>query len=147
MYEMLVHTHSGLRWIVLLLMLMAIIKGFSGWNGQKKFSAGDKKVALFAMVSFHTQFLIGLILYFVSPVVTFSEGFMKIPVLRFYAVEHISLMVLAMIFITIGYSKSKKAVEDQGKFRKIAIWYLLTLILVLAAIPWPFRESLGGGWF
>ena len=143
---MLVHAHSGLRWVVLILMLMAIVQGFSGWNGQKQFSAGNKKVAMFAMISFHTQFLLGFVLYFISPMVSFAEGFMKDSTLRFYSVEHISLMVLAMIFVTVGYSKSKKAANDQGKFRKIAVWYLFALIFVLAAIPWPFRIATAA-WF
>ncbi|MCG8577646.1 MAG: hypothetical protein MI810_22385 [Flavobacteriales bacterium] len=146
MYDILVRAHSGWRWIVLILVLTAIFKAFQGRGAGKEFTAGDKKIALFAMVAFHIQFLVGLILYFLSPMVTFAEGFMKSTELRFYTMEHSVLMILAMVFITMGYSKSKKQTEDKAKFSKIAIFYTIALILVLAAIPWPFRIA-SAGWF
>jgi len=85
-------------------------------------------------------------LYFISPKVTLVEGFMKDTILRFYTVEHISLMLIAAIFITIGHSKSKKAEDSAAKFKKIAVFYTVTLLLVLVSIPWPFRIP-GAGWF
>ncbi|WP_421976715.1 cytochrome B [Roseivirga seohaensis] len=145
MYNGLLHAHSGLRWIVLILLLTAIFNAFS----KKKsgvWTAKDKKISLFAMVFTHVQLLIGLVLYFISPKVNFVEGFMKDDVLRFFAVEHILLMVVAIVLITIGHSKSKKAVTDAKKFGAIATFYLIGLILILASIPWPFR-NLGSGWF
>src|SRR5687768_17034536 len=148
MYNILVHAHSGWRWIVLILMLAAIIKAFSGWRGNKEFMAGDKKLAMFAMIAFHIQFLLGWILYFVSPkglAMTSVDGFMKVTAARFNALEHPLMMTIAMIVLTIGYGKAKRAAE--GKFKKIFIFYFITILLVLAAIPWPFREALGGKWF
>ena len=145
MYNGLLHAHSGLRWIVLILLLAAIFNAFS----KKKsgvWTAKDKKISLFAMIFTHVQFLIGLVLYFVSPKVNFVEGFMKDDVLRFFAVEHVLLMVVAIVFITVGHSKSKKAATDAGKFSAIAKFYLIGLVLILASIPWPFRD-LGSGWF
>lgn len=145
MYNGLVHAHSGLRWIVLILLIVSIFNAFS----KKKsgtYSEGDRKLALFAMISTHTQFLIGLILYFISPLVVFSGDSMKNTVLRFYLVEHISLMLVAIVLITIGHKKSKQAQESAAKFKAISIYYLIALILILASIPWPFRIE-GAGWF
>lgn len=148
--DILLHAHSGLRYVVLILLLLAIAQGFGGWSGQKPFTQGKRKVALFAMISCHIQLLIGLILYFMGPVGLASaqiEGFMKNSVARFWGMEHIAAMVIAIALITIGHSQSKKASSDQKKHRKIALFYTLGLILILASIPWPFRELLGRGWF
>ena len=119
-----IHGHSVWRWVVLILLLAAIFKAFMGWRGKKEFTSGDKKLAMFAMVAFHIQFLGGLILYFISPKVAFIEGFMKISMLLFFAMEHILLMSIAMILLTMGYSKSKKIVESDKKFKKIFVFYL-----------------------
>jgi len=145
MYNGLLHAHSGLRWVVLILLLAAIFNAFS----KKKtgvWTAKNKKIALFAMIFTHVQLIIGLVLYFISPKVSFAEGFMKDSVLRFYAIEHISLMLIAIALITVGYSKAKRATSDAKKFGSIATFYLIGLILILASIPWPFR-NLGAGWF
>lgn len=145
MYNGLLHAHSGLRYVVLALLLVAIFNAFSK-KKNSAWTAKDKKITLFAMIFTHIQLLIGLVLYFISPKVSFSEGFMQNDMLRFYAVEHLSLMIVAIALITIGYSKAKKAASDRKKFSAVATFYLIGLILILAAIPWPFRD-LGAGWF
>lgn len=145
MYNGLVHAHSGLRWVVLILLLVAIFNAFSK-KSSGQWTPKDKKITLFAMIFTHIQLLIGLVLYFISPLVEFSEGFMSNPVYRFYSVEHISLMLIAIALITVGYSKSKKATTDAKKFGAVATFYLIGLILILVSIPWPFRD-LGAGWF
>jgi len=145
MYNGLLHAHSGLRWVVLILLLVAIFNAFS----KKKsglYSEGDRKLALFTMISVHIQLLIGLVLYFISPLVVFSSESMGNTIQRFYLVEHISLMLVAIVLITIGHSKSKKAIADSKKFGAIATFYLIGLILILASIPWPFRIETAG-WF
>jgi len=145
MYNGLLHMHSGLRWVVLVLLIAAIYNAFS----KKKsgaWTAKDKKITLFAMVFTHIQLLAGLALYFTSEKVQFVEGFMKNPVYRFYAVEHVTLMLIAIALITVGYSKAKRAASDTKKFGAVATFYLIGLILILASIPWPFR-NLGAGWF
>lgn len=147
LYNILTKAHSGWRWVVLLLLLAAIIKMFMGMRKNSSYSAGDKKLAMFAMVAFHLQWTVGLILYFISPKVQFVEGMMKVTVLRFYAIEHLVAMSIAFILITIGYSKSKKKSEDKQKFKTTFIFYTIALIIILASIPWPFRTALGGGWF
>ncbi|WP_066756777.1 cytochrome B [Crocinitomix algicola] len=140
-------SHSGWRWIVLVLLITAVVKAHLGWKQNKNFKPSDKKLALFAMIAFHIQFLFGWVLYFFSPKVAFIAETMSIKILRFFTVEHSLIMTIAMVLITIGHSKSKKKETDTQKFRMIAIFYTLALILVLAGIPWPFRTDLAAGWF
>ena len=142
-----IHVHSVWRWVVLILLLAAIFMAFSGWRSKKEFKSAHKKLALFAMVAFHIQFLGGFILYFISPKVAFVSGFMKVTMLRFFAMEHILLMTLAMILLTMGYSKSKKIVENYKKFKVIFVFYLISLLIILASIPWPFRTALFSNWY
>ncbi len=141
--NILVSAHSGLRWIALVLLLLAISNAFTAKTYEKK----HRLVNMFAMISLHTQLLIGLVLYFTSDKVQFIEGWMKSPLLRFYGMEHLAGMLIAIVLVTIGHSKSKKASESSDKFKAIKLWYVLALILILAFIPWPFRTVLGAGWF
>ena len=146
MYSGLVHAHSGLRWFVLIFLVLALVKCISGWMGNKEFVEGDRKTALFALIFTHVQLLLGFGLYYISPKVSFAEGAIKVALTRFYTVEHMSMMVLAVILITVGYSTSKRAATSLAKHKRVAIWYGLGLLIILAAIPWPFR-GLGAGWF
>jgi hypothetical protein len=145
--RILISSHSGWRWIVLILIVAAVVKMHMGWKGKKAFTDGSRKLALFTMIAFHLQFLFGWILYFTSSKVGFFEGMMKDAMYRFFTVEHSLMMTIAMVLITIGYSKSKKKKTDTAKFKVIAVMYTIALVLILAAIPWPFREALGAGWF
>ncbi len=146
LYKILTASHSGWRWIVLILLVLAIFSAYRGWKKKAEFTPMDKKMAMFAMIAFHLQWTFGLVLYFISPKVQFVEGFMKNSMLRFYGMEHIVAMTIAFVLITIGYSKSKKVEDGPGKFKKIFVFYLIAFIIILASIPWPFREALGGGW-
>jgi hypothetical protein len=139
MYTGLTHAHSGWRWIVLILLLTAIFQAF--------FQSGKKtKLPLFAMIATHIQLVLGIILYFISPKVLFAAETMKVPLNRFYTVEHNTLMLLAIVLITLGYGKWKRADTVENSAKKVATYYLIGLILILAGIPWPFR-NLGAGWF
>ncbi len=147
MYNGLLHAHSGLRWVALILLVAAIInaaKSQSSGNYLKK----DKMINLFAMVMLHVQLLIGLGLYFLSPKVQFVEGWMKVSMYRFFGLEHILLMIVAIAVVTMGRSKAEKKLKGtRDKHRRILISYTIGLILILVSIPWPFREALGGSWF
>lgn len=141
---MLVHSHSGLRWLVLGLLLYAIYNALSGKNIYEK---RDKMINLFAMISLHIQLLLGLILYYTSGNVSFDSGWMKNAVTRFYGMEHLLGMLLAIIVVTIGRKMAEKQESPAQKNKKIAVWYTIGLVLILASIPWPFREALNGSWF
>jgi hypothetical protein len=143
MYEILKHTHSGLRWVALILILFAIYNSITA----KEFTKREKLINLFSMVSLHTQLLLGLVLYFISPRISFASGWMKDASFRFYGMEHLAGMLIAVALITIGYVKSKKGTSPAAIYKPIKLFYMIGLILILASIPWPFRANLGGGWF
>lgn len=144
MYNILLHLHSVNRWIVLIFIVLALVKAFSGWFGKKEYTPSDKKVALFALIFTHIQLLLGFGLYFISPLVSFEEGAIKNEILRFYTVEHFSMMIIAIALITIGFSLSKRASESITKFKRVAVFYLIGLLIMLSSIPWPFRISGAG---
>ncbi|WP_439585795.1 cytochrome B [Dyadobacter bucti] len=138
--NILIRAHSGLRYVVLGLLIAAIFIAYSNWRKSKD---GDSKVYLFALIATHTQLLIGLILYTMSPKVDFSLISEK--VFRFYSIEHVFMMVIAIVLITIGRVRSKK-LAGADKHRTILYFYAMALIIILVAIPWPFR-NLGSAWF
>lgn len=146
MYNGLLHAHSGLRWIVLVLIVWALFKSISGWMGRKEYEKSDRLAALLSLIFTHIQLLIGLVLYFISPKVSFESGVMESSVLRFYTVEHLTMMILAIALITFGFSSAKRLGESLDKHKRIAITYGIGLLIMLASIPWPFR-GLGAGWF
>ncbi len=138
MYTGLVHAHSGLRWVALLLLLAAVFVSISRWQGNKSFTEGNRKLYLFTLISVHLQLVLGLILYVISPKVNFDG--LSNRVVRFYTVEHIAIMLLAIVAITIGYSRSKRATSDTQKHRLVGILYGIGLLLILVGIPWAFRN-------
>ena len=146
MYNGLLHAHSGLRWIVLALLIWAIIQAITGFTSKREYKKSDRLSALLAMIFSHIQLLIGLVLYFISPKVAFAEGMMKNDVLRFFTMEHILMMAVGIILITIGFSTAKRTTDALSKHKKVMIYYGTGLLIILAGIPWPFRE-LGAGWF
>lgn len=150
MYIGLLHLHSALRYVVVILLIVAIIQAFAGWFGNKTFKPADKKLSLFTLIAVHTQLLIGLILYFISPVVqaAFNDmgAAMQDTQLRFWAVEHTATNIIGIALITIGYASAKRAYQDKAKFTRIAVFYLIGFILIMTAIPWPFNR-VSRGWF
>ncbi len=147
----LLHAHSGLRWVVLILMIATIAD--SAIRMYRPFKESERKLALFALISLHTQFLLGIILYILSPTMRsiFSghpEDIMGRSINRFWVVEHPLMMVLAVILVTVGYTRAKRQSEHWAKHRMTFFYYLAALLLILLSIPWPFREvGLGRGWF
>ena len=150
MYNGLVHLHSGLRWIILILILAAIINAAKS-QSSGRYEKKDKMLNLFAMISLHTQLLIGIVLYFINAKgrIDYSEGWMSNYSSRFYGMEHILAMIIGIVVITMGRSRAeKKMIGTRDKHRKILVTYTIGLIIILASIPWPFAfwKVLGGGW-
>lgn len=146
LYSILLQIHSVWRWVVLILLVWAIVSAFSKWRSGAAYTENDRKRGFFTATSTHIQLLLGLILYLMSPNVVFGAGTMKDPVLRFYTVEHILLMLIAVVLVSLGYSLVRKRKEDKAKFRTQFIFFLIGFIIILLSIPWPFREALGGAW-
>lgn len=150
MYTGLLHLHSTLRYVVLILLVVAVIKALINWQGKKDFRPGDKKIYLFTLIATHIQLLVGLVLYFVSPIVdqVYADfgAAMKNAMLRFWGIEHFVVMLIAIILITIGYSSSKRVAVAVAKHKRVAIFYLIGLVLILISIPWPF-SNVARPWF
>lgn len=134
MYTGLLHSHSSLRYIVLALMLLVILKATLGFLGNKPFDSFDKKLSLSLLISTHLQFILGLLLYFVSPLVQFNENTMKETTSRYWAVEHLIGMLLAVVLITVAHSTAKRMKEDLAKHKRLAIFNVLALLIIMATI-------------
>lgn len=140
----LIHAHSGLRWVFLVLILGSLLLALTN---KKVFGDKEKKFALFTMILAHLQFTIGIVLYFMSNKVRFSAETMSTSVLRFFTMEHILGMLIAIVLITIGRKKALLAETPEIANKKIVVFFGIGLIIILAMIPWPFRVNLGGAWF
>jgi hypothetical protein len=128
-----------------MLIIYAITNSIIGSIKKKKFGHSDQKISLLTLVAFHSQILVGIVLYISSPKVEFVKDMFQIEVLRFFTLEHGLLMLISATLITIGYSKAKRHNDSKGH-QNIFIFYLLALLIILWAIPWPFKTSLGGSW-
>ena len=148
MYAFVLAVHSILRWIVLFLMILALVRAYWGWFGKRNWTSTDRRVGIFYSVSLDIQLLLGLILYFgLSPITrsAFSDfgAALANTDLRFFVFEHFLMMVLAVIFAHLGVATAKRAAEPVLKHRRSAIWFSLSLIAMLLGMPW-FRPLLPG---
>jgi hypothetical protein len=145
-YQFTLHLHSILRYVALFLILWTIVNSIISLIKKHDFAKSDRFLALLTLIAIHTQIVIGLVLYILSPKVLFMKGVYGNALIRFFTMEHISIMLVAAIVLTIGYSKAKKQVDIRGH-KKIFVYYLIATILIFAAIPWPFMVNLGGSWY
>lgn len=136
MYEFLKEFHSGWAYVALVLLVVAVVNAFIGMFSKKEFTAKDRKIAIFGLIGTHTQLLIGLILYFVSPLGFASLGQMSDKALRLTSLEHPLINIIAITLITIGWTKHKKLTTSESKFKTFSIFYGLGLLLILSRIPW-----------
>jgi hypothetical protein len=141
MYIGFLHLHSTLRWLLLICLVITLIKYMAGWQGNQPWKKVDKILGLSLVVLTDLQLITGLTLYFfLSPITTMAlsnfGAAMKDAGIRFYAVEHFLMMVIALVLIHMGYARTKRAIPDQFKFRTASIFYLIALIIIFAAIPW-----------
>lgn len=132
--------HSYWAYIVVAVLIYAVINAIIGLTKKKEFTHKDFRLGLFTLITAHIQLLIGLGWYFMSPwykaLKTNGGEVMKDSATRLLAIEHPIMMILAIVLITIGWSKHKKQVKSESKFKTFAIYYGLALVLILARIPW-----------
>ncbi len=152
--EILVYIHSYLRWVVLALGLIVIAKAVMGLNGDRAFDKSDNSMGAAFLGSVHLQLILGLILYFAGDkglaLIQNADGgmgeVMKNALLRFWAVEHVTTMIIAAIVVTVGRSRSKKAATDKGKHQQAAIFFGIAMLLILIRVPWnqvPLFKGIG----
>jgi len=131
MYDILKHAHSGLRWVVLALLLYAIYNAYTGWKSSRVYGESDRKVNLFTMISAHVMLLLGLALWVMGGRYEINADVMKDAMLRFFAVEHFTLMLIAIVLITIGNGKAKRGATDLKRFKSSFWFFLIALIPVI----------------
>ena len=153
-YSFLLHLHSIGRWILLLLLLVAIFNSLVA--GQRPWIRTDARTGSILTITADIMLLVGLAIWYWGP-----RGYKLIDALgmnavmkdsynRFFAIEHITGMLIAIILIHIGKAQARKKISDRAKHRRTVIFYLIALIIILAMIPWPFRhigEQAGSHWY
>jgi len=151
-YNGLLHLHSFLRWVILILAVLAIYRSYTGMVSGRSFSESDRKTGLFLMIAAHTTLLVGLYLWITGPWglgnirnLGFGEV-MKSSVYRYFAVEHTVGMLIAIVLITLGRGVAKKNIPDASKHKKAFWLFLIALLIILATVPWPFRAGIGREW-
>jgi hypothetical protein len=130
-YEVLKNAHSGWRYVVILLLFAAFITALSGYIGRKEYTEGNRKLNVFALISTHIQLVLGLVLYFMND---WYKADSTTAIGRYWKMEHISIMLLAVILITIGNARSKKAVGSRLKYQSIFVYFGFALLLITVAI-------------
>lgn len=134
MYPTFLLLHSVIRYFVLIMLIVLIFKSLAGWMGKSAYTPGDNKISLFTLILTHTQFLVGIVLYFMSPSVQFSAQTMKDPSARYWTVEHILMMLIAVVLITVGRSTSKKIADGTARHRRLFILNAIALVIILVGI-------------
>lgn len=134
MYQALLYTHSFLRFLVLLLLIIVIVKAFLGMSGKRAFGKTDNLLSLSLFSVTHTQLLVGILLYFTSTWVVFGGDTMKDANLRYWTVEHASMMLIAIVLITMARTTLKKMSDDFAKHRRLLYFNGLALLIILMAI-------------
>jgi hypothetical protein len=149
MHPAFLHTHNALRWLVLIAGVLTVLQAVKGLKGDRPY-AGARRTGVLFMASLHLQLIIGLVLFVVSPYVQQAMGnmsaTMKDPGTRFLIAEHPTLMVIAVVVATVGSIVAKNATDDAARHRKLLTFTVVTLLLLLAGIPWqrPLMPGMGG---
>jgi NADH:ubiquinone oxidoreductase subunit 2 (subunit N) len=135
MYHFIQKFHSGWAYLALLLLLISVINAAVGLFTKKDFKPLDRKISLFGLIAVHIQLVMGFLVYFLSPIGFALLGNMETSA-RLTSLEHPLTNIIAIVLITIGWSKHKKALSDEAKFKSIALFYGIGLLLILSRIPW-----------
>jgi uncharacterized membrane protein YozB (DUF420 family) len=148
-YLIVVNLHSILRWVIGLLALLSIVRAANGLSFKRGYTQTDSKINLWFSSTIEIQVLLGIVLFFTSSLTTTAlQDFgsaMGNSAQRFFAVEHVLGMVVAMIVAHIGRAMIKKGVDARAKHRRTILWVAITMVIILIAIPWPFYGDIGRG--
>lgn len=142
MYTILLALHSFTRWLVLSSLLFTVFWGYRGWLLNKPYSKFENIVRYITTTVAYIQLILGLWLYFISPIVSYFLHHFSIAVheraIRFFGMEHITMMLIGITIITIGSAKTKGRVTDREKFKTMIIWFTIALLIILTSVPWSF---------
>lgn len=151
MYPALLFLHSMVRWLVLISLIYSICRAWRGYTLKLAFSKTDNAVRHWTATIAHIQLMIGMVLYFKSPLIQYfwspAGKAAASRELTFFSLVHLAVMLVSIIFITIGSAKAKRQPTDPEAFKTMLTWYLIALILIFIAIPWPFSPLAGRPYF
>ncbi|MBV7533127.1 hypothetical protein KW844_23750 [Chitinophaga sp. sic0106] len=142
MYPFLLALHSLVRWLVVITLVASLFNAYRGWLQARPFGAGSKQLRIATVTAAHIQLVLGICLYFISPLVHyflqhFGEA-VKMREIRFFGMEHSSMMLLSIILLTIGSAKAKRKTSAREQYKTIAIWYSIAFVILFFSIPWGF---------
>jgi hypothetical protein len=143
MYNLLLATHSIVRYFLLILLVIVIVRSLQRWLNKSSYDKMDDKMSLTLFIFTHTQLLLGIILFFVSPIVIFSGASMKDSVARYWLVEHNTGMIIAIVLITIARISSKKMTDAVAKHKRMFIFNAIALVIIVLMIAQSHRGFLG----
>ncbi len=151
MHPLVLTLHSIVRWAVVIFGVIAVVRAFIGWFGNRQWQSLDDRLGMGFVTALDINLVLGLLLYFLSPITrsAFSDfgAAMGNSSVRFFLAEHLVVMLVAIALAHIGRSRAKKAADDRSKFKQAAIFFGLAFLAVLLAIPWPFMVKFAGrGW-
>jgi cell division protein FtsW (lipid II flippase) len=145
MYQVILPLHSLVRWFVIISLLFSIYNAYKGWLTNKAFTKFDNSVRHWTATIAYIQLVLGIFLYFISPIVdyflhNFSEA-VKDNEIRFFGMEHGIMMLIGIVLITIGSLRVKQRETDKQKFKTMAIWFTVAFLIILLSIPFPFSTA------
>ncbi|MGC8803432.1 MAG: hypothetical protein ACP5PS_06615, partial [Bacteroidales bacterium] len=150
LYSILLTSHSILRYLLLLLLIWAVIKSFWGWQKRMRFDGLTERLSFFTVIAAHLQLLTGFVLYWISPLLNYgrnhAQGWMSDHFLRYWMMEHLVGMIVAIALITVGRIVTKKVANDVQKYKRLFVYFVIGLLILLIMIPWPFRAGIGRPW-
>jgi len=142
MYNSILVLHSLVRWLLLFSLIFGLYRAYYGWKSKSIFGPWDNRARHVTATIAHVQLIFGLWLYFISPIVNyFFENFREavhMREIRFFGMEHVTMMTIAITLLTVGSIKVKKKSTDQEKFKTMLIWYSIVLVIIFLSIPWKF---------
>ena len=152
-YPVLLVIHNALRWLVLGSLLAVLVSAYSGWLRSRPYSSTDGTLRTVATSIAHTQLLVGIYLYTISPIVSYywrdrpgestpGESFE----FSFFALIHIGLMFTSIVLMTVGSSLAKRQTDARQRFKTTAVYFSIGLVLILIAVPWPFSPLAARPW-
>jgi len=141
MYTFLLALHSLFRWLVLISLIYSIYRAYMGYTRKDTFTKSDNAWRHWTATIAHTQLIIGIILYIKSPIVQYywsTHDSSTVFEVFFFSIIHFILMLVSVVIVTIGSAKAKRKTTDSDKYKTMLVWFVVTLIIILIAIPWPF---------
>jgi hypothetical protein len=147
MYSFLLAAHSIFRWIVLASLLLAIFRSCHALLKEQPFTKADNALRHWTATIAHIQLILGIVVYEKSPFTRYYWNNGGDGDLFFFSIIHATAMVISIVVITVGSALAKRKLTDREKFQTILVWFVIALVLIFMAIPWPFSPLAGRPYF